>query len=113
MTLKEILNDLMAGKKIDNYRTLAKVSGASERVLSIVWSGEDNIDLRTLKILCVFFNVSADFLVFGNEAVKRKISLEQGQSISPTSLQAEREGLRQELQRISKRIRELDIELGG
>ena len=111
MTLRDRINSLMTAKGIDNYRSLSKLSGASERVLSILWSGEENVDLRTLKILCVFFNISVDFLVFGNEAIKRKMSVQEGSSVAPKDLHEEREALRQELQRLSKRLRELDSQL--
>jgi transcriptional regulator with XRE-family HTH domain len=106
VTLKERIRDLMVAQGIDNYRILSKKSGIPERVLSELWNGEENIDLRSLKTLCIFFSISADYLLFGREATK--------EDPSPRpymSLQEEREFLRGELLRMGKRLRELDEEL--
>jgi len=107
MTIKERIRDLMVAQGIDNYRILSKKSGIAERVLSELWNGDENVDLRTIKTICIFFKVSADYLLFGREATK--------EDVLPTpymSLQEEREFLRSELLRIGKRLRELDEELG-
>lgn len=106
MTIKERIRDLMVAQGIDNYRILSKKSGIAERVLSELWNGDENVDLRTIKTLCVFFNVSADQLLFGRGVTKENTS-----PMPPMSLQEEREFLRGELQRIGKRLRELDEEL--